>query len=66
MWVGISSTEDNQFDLYFFPSLLIEEIKQDSISINKIEDFKNKYEILEKCKDKDFILEKAREYKIIS
>lgn len=60
-----SNKEDNKFDLYFFPSLLIEVLGQDSISINKIHGFKNNYEILERCKDRDFVLEKAKEYGII-
>lgn len=51
--------------LYFVPTLLIDELKTKSISLNRIKGFKDNYEILERCKDKSFIISKAREYKII-
>src|SRR3989344_3323719 len=51
--IGISPKKGkgvNEFDLYFIPSVLIESLKQSSISLNKIQKFKNNYEILERCK----------------
>lgn len=65
--IGICPTAggENKFDLYFFPTLLIEELGQNSISLKKISDFKNNYEILERCKDRDYVMEKAREFGII-
>jgi hypothetical protein len=51
--------------LYFFPTLLIPEINQKSISLNKIQAFKNNYEILENCKDRNFVINKAKEYGIL-
>lgn len=56
---------NNSFDLYFVPTILIEQLKQKSISINKIEALKNNYEMLEKCKKTDYVLAKAKEFGII-
>jgi len=62
--VGVHHS-DNKTDLYFIPTILIEQLKQKSISLSKIEKLKNNYEMLEKCKDNNFVLEKAREYEIL-
>jgi len=62
--IGVSPKQNkniNEFDLYFVPTILVERLGQNSISLNKIEAFKNNYDILEKCKDKEFVLKKARE-----
>ena len=58
--VGVHFT-DNKPDLYFVPTLLIAEIDQSSISISKIKGLKNNYEMLENCKDKKFVINKAKE-----
>jgi len=63
--VGIHFHEGKP-ELYFFPTLLISKINQASISIKKIQGFKNNYEILERCKDENFIIAKAKEFGIIS
>ena len=63
--VGLTPTSNDSFELYFVPTVLIETLGQKSISINKIEKLKNNYEIFEKCKEKDFVLSKCREYGII-
>jgi hypothetical protein len=55
----------NAFDLYFVPTMLIGLLKQQSISLKKIEKLKNNYEILERCKDKLFAVKKCKEYGII-
>ncbi|MBI3335035.1 MAG: hypothetical protein HY001_00860 [Candidatus Portnoybacteria bacterium] len=57
--------EKNAFDLYFVPTILIVQLKQGSISLKKVEKLKNNYEILDRCKDKQFVIEKAKEYGII-
>jgi hypothetical protein len=62
--VGIHFTDDKP-ELYFVPTLLISELGTKSISLRKVREFKNNYEILEKCKCKDFVLEKAKDYGII-
>lgn len=57
--------ENDVTELYFVPTILITKLKQTSIALSKIKKLKNNYEILENCKDEDFVLKKAREYKII-
>ena len=63
--IGILPKAEDAFDLYFVPTILIEHLKQKSISINKIKPLKNNYEILRKCKQYDWILQKCKEYQII-
>lgn len=62
--VGVNF-EGTEPHLYFVPTLLINELKTKSISLNRIKAFKDNYEILERCKDRDFIIKKTQEYKII-
>lgn len=64
--IGVHPAGDNAFELYFVPTILIEELNQKSISINKIRDLKENYFILENCKNKEIIIEKCREYGILS
>jgi len=52
--------------LYFVPTILIEKLGQKSISIKKMEPFKNNYEILENCKNEEFVIKKAKEYGLIN
>ena len=63
--IGVRPMENGSYELYFIPTILIENLKQNSISVNKVKQLKDNYEILEKCKDKEFILQKAKEYGII-
>jgi len=56
--IGVKSRKNNgddKVDFYFMPTLLIEMLGQKSISTNKIERWKNNWEILVKCKDKEFV-----------
>lgn len=53
--VGIHS-ENDKYDLYFVPTLLIEKLAAKSISLTKIQALKNNYEILENCKNEIFVL----------
>lgn len=64
--IGVHPAGDNAFELYFVPTILIEELNQKSISINKIRDLKENYFILENCKNKEVIIDKCREYGILS
>jgi hypothetical protein len=66
--VGIHATanDSDSFDLYFVPTALIEQLSQKGISLSKIEKLKNNYEMLEKCKDKNFVITKCKEYGILS
>lgn len=63
--IGLHASGENSFDLYFFPTVLIEYIEQKSISISKIEALKNNYFILENCKNRELMLKKCNEYGII-
>lgn len=63
--IGVHSTEDNIYELYFVPTILIEQLNQSSISIKKIEKLKNNYEIFEHCKNKVFVIKKCKEYNLI-
>ncbi|NLM09257.1 MAG: hypothetical protein GX213_00415 [Clostridiaceae bacterium] len=63
--IGLTPLSNNSFDLYFVPTVLIEKLSQKSISINRIQALKNNYEIFERCKDRDFVLNKCKEYGIL-
>ena len=63
--VGVHPVDKKSFDLYFVPTILIEELNQASISINRIRDLRENYELLENCKNTNFVLEKCKEYGIL-
>ena len=63
--IGVHPHDSESFDLYFIPTILIEQLKQKSVSLNKIQALKNNYEILEKCKNKTYVLAKAEEFGIL-
>ena len=64
--IGVHPIGNNAFELYFVPTILIEELNQKSISINKIKDLKENYTILENCKNREVVIDKCREYGILS
>ncbi len=56
--VGVESTRNNgdtEINFYFIPTLYIEKIGQKSLSINKIPQAKNDWNILLNCKEKEFV-----------
>lgn len=53
--IGIHPKELDSFDLYFIPTILVEQLNQSSISIKKVGPLKNNYSLLEHCKDKEFV-----------
>jgi len=58
--IGVKALEDCGFDLYFIPTILVEMLSpQKSISLNKVQLFKNNYEILKRCYDREYIHEFA-------
>ncbi len=63
--IGFEPKDDHTFDMYFVPTHLIESLSQNSISLSKISKLKNNFEILERCKEKDFVIDKAIEYGIL-
>lgn len=54
--IGVHENEDGTYSLYFVPTCLVEALGQNSISLHKIEFLRENYEILERCKDRDFVL----------
>ena len=63
--IGIHPTDNNSFELYFVPTVLIEHLNQKSISINKISALKENYFILENCKNSELIIQKCKEYGLL-
>lgn len=63
--IGLHPRDIDSFDLYFVPTILIEQLTQKSISLGRIQALRNNYEMLEKCKSKDFVLSKCKEYGIL-
>ena len=56
--VGVRCEKDNgdiKIDFYFVPTLWIEKLNQKSISINRIPQSKNAWNLLKNCKDKKFV-----------
>ena len=56
--VGVKSIPENgdtQINFYFVPTVYIEHLDQKSISINKIPNAKNNWELLENCRKSDFV-----------
>ncbi len=57
---------DDSYDLYFVPTILIEKLGQSSISLNKIDALKNNYEMLDNCKNSEFVISNAKKHGILS
>jgi len=64
--IGIKPTNDNSFEMYFVPTILIEVLNQQSISLKKISFLKDNFHVLENCKNPDFIFQLARENGLIN
>ncbi|NHZ85505.1 MAG: hypothetical protein GWP19_06455 [Planctomycetia bacterium] len=63
--IGYKPITDDQFELYFVPTILIEKLKQKSISLSKISFLKNNYKILENSKNRKYVIHIARQHKLI-
>ncbi|MDW8297695.1 MAG: hypothetical protein RMJ97_12520, partial [Raineya sp.] len=63
--IGVSPTENGNFDLYIVPTILIEHFGKESKSLIQLQPLKNNFEMLEKSKDHDFIIKKAKELGLI-
>jgi hypothetical protein len=63
--IGVHEEASGKYSLYFVPTCLIEVLKQNSISLRKIEFLKGNYEILERCKDREYVLEVCKKAGII-
>lgn len=56
--VGVEVRQSNgeaQVDFYFIPTLFIERLGQGSLSVNRIPASKNRWDLLDRCKDKEFV-----------
>lgn len=63
--IGVTPREDGSYDLYFVPTVLIELLDQDSISLKRIAALKNNFDILEKCKDREYVIRECKRFGII-
>lgn len=63
--IGFHPQDEGSFDLYFVPTILIEQLGQKSISLGRIKDLKNNYEMLENCKSKNYVISKCKEFGIL-
>jgi hypothetical protein len=52
--------EQGKYALYFVPTCLIEALNQDSIAISRIEMLRENYEILENCKNREYVLDRCK------
>ena len=62
--VGVESIRangDKKINFYFIPTVFIEILGQKSLSVKKIPQAKNDWEILLRCKEEDFVKEKFAE-----
>lgn len=63
--IGLNPRGEDSFDLYFVPTILIEQLGQKSISLQKIQGLKNNYDMLENCKNKSYVISKSKAFGII-
>ena len=63
--VGIRPLPNGSYELYFVPTVLVELLKQKSISLRKIQALKYNYDLLENCKNREYVIKKCREYGIL-
>ena len=57
--VGVQSiinNGDTSIDYWFIPTCYVEHISQKSLSVNKASSAKNNWELMEKCKNIDFVM----------
>jgi hypothetical protein len=59
--IGVVEDDAGKYTLYFVPTCLIEVLGQDSISLNRIEVLRENYDILENCKNREYVLEQCRD-----
>ncbi len=63
--IGFNPLSDGSFDMYFIPTLLIAIWGTKSKGLGSIKPLKNNYEMLENCKNSEFVIKKAKEFGII-
>lgn len=63
--IGITPNKNGSFDLYIVPTVLIAFFGTESKSTGRLQPLKNNFEMLERSKDHDFIIAKAKELGVI-
>lgn len=63
--VGVTPNEEGCYDLYIVPTILIHFFGTESKSINQLQALKNNFEMLERSKDHNFIITKAKQLGLI-
>jgi len=63
--IGIKPLQDDAFDLFIVPTILITKLNQDSISLNKISVLRNNYALLDECKNETYVLGFAQKHKLL-
>jgi hypothetical protein len=63
--IGVTPRQDGGFDLYFVPTIIVGILDQDSISLGRIGALKNNYEILENCKNEEYVISECKRFGII-
>jgi hypothetical protein len=58
--IGIDEDDSGRYTLYFVPTCLVEELNQNSISLSRIEMLRENYEILENCKNREYVLDRCK------
>lgn len=64
--IGVNPLDERTFDLYFVPTILVEKLGTKSLSIKKAVLLKNNYEILDNCKNPEFVISKAIEFGLLA
>jgi len=57
---------NNSYELYFVPTILIEKLGQSSIVLGKIDALKDNYDMLDNCKNSEYVISNAKKYGILS
>jgi hypothetical protein len=58
--IGVHEIEQGKYALYFVPTCFIEVLNQNSISLSRIEMLRENYEILENCKNREYVLDRCK------
>lgn len=63
--IGITSNENGSFDLYIVPTVLIAFFGTESKTLGQLQSLKNNFEMLERSKEHEFIITKAKALGIV-
>ena len=63
--IGVHPLDENSFELYFFPTVIVEQLNQKSISLSRVSFLKNNYFFLENCKNYRLVIDEIQKYGLI-